>query len=260
MRPLAGRRVLVTRPRAQSAGLCDRLRALGATPVVFPTIEIEAPANPAALDAAIKAAADYDWIVFTSVNGVEAFWDAVQREERAGQTRQGPKFGTKIAAIGPATARALAERGVTAIVPAEYVAEALAAALGEVSGQRILLPRAEVTRDVLAFELRRRGAIVDEVAAYRTRLAMPDAAAVAELRRGVDVVTFTSSSTVRSYMALLHRLGLPPFDPRPLTVCIGPITSATAREAGLTMDATAAVYTVEGLLEAVKTLFAWEVT
>ena len=77
---------------------------------MFPTIEIEAPANPAALDAAIKAAADYDWIVFTSVNGVEAFWDAVQREERAGQTRQGPKFGTKIAAIGPATARALAER------------------------------------------------------------------------------------------------------------------------------------------------------
>jgi uroporphyrinogen III methyltransferase/synthase len=260
MRPLAGRRVLVTRPRAQSAGLCDRLRALGATPVVFPTIEIEAPADPAALDAALKTAADYDWIVFTSVNGVEAFWDAFQRQERPAETWPGPNIRTRIAAIGPATARALAERGVKAFVPDEYVAEALAAALGQVSGQRILLPRAEITRDVLAIELRRRGAIVDEVAAYRTRPARPDAAAVAELRRGVDVVTFTSSSTVRSYMGLLHRLGLPPFNPRPLTVCIGPITAATAREAGLTVDATAAVYTVDGLLEAVETLFAWEVT
>jgi uroporphyrinogen-III synthase len=256
MMPLAGKRVLVTRPRAQSADLCDRLRALGATAVVLPTIEIEPPANPAAL----AAATEYDWIVFTSVNGVAAFWDVFQHEERTARIRQSGDVGPKFAAIGPATARALMDRGVSALVPGEYVAEALAAALGEVGGQRILLPRAEVTRDVLAFELRRRGAIVDEAPVYATRPAAPDAAAVAELRRGVDVITFTSSSTVRGYVALVDRLGLPPFDPRPLTACIGPITAATARAEGLIVDATAAVYTMDGLLQAVEALFAWEVT
>jgi uroporphyrinogen-III synthase len=251
MAGLAGKRVLVTRPRGQAAALCQRLSALGAVPVLLPTIDIEPPSDPAALQRAARRAGAYDWIVFTSVNGVAAF--------------EAPLWGLngsavpRIAAIGPATARALEARGAPAdFVPQEFVAEALAEGLGEVRGLRVLMPRAEEARDVLARELRARGAVVHEVAAYRTRLAAPDESALAELRRGVDVITFTSSSTVRGFMALLEGLGLR-LDPPPLIACIGPVTTATARALGLRVDVTAQTYTGDGLVDAIKAYLVPEV-
>lgn len=267
MSVLAGKRVVVTRARAQAAALCDRLAGLGACPIVLPTIEIAPLDDYDALDRAIRDLSQYQWVVFTSVNGVEFFW---QRLALAGEGRL-PRL--QIAAIGPATARALEERGVRpALVPDEYVAEALAAAIGDAAGQRVLLPRAELAREALADELGRRGAIVHEVPAYQTLPAALDLRGLAELRRGVDAVTFTSSSTVRNFVALvsgqdsyvdaaaIRRLG-PDGVPMPslgaaIIACIGPVTAQTAREAGLPVDAVAATYTMDGLVTALVEYFA----
>jgi uroporphyrinogen-III synthase len=191
--PLAGRRIVITRPAERAARLADRLRALGAVPVVFPTIRIEA-ADSAPLVAAARDLDAFDWVVFTSASGVDAFFAHLAeagRDARDMARRQ-------VAAIGPVTAQALRKRGVEpALVPAEYVAEAILAALGDVGGRSFLLPRADIAREALAEGLRARGARVTEVTAYRTRGAdgpPPDLA-------GADAVTFTSSSTVRRWCA-----------------------------------------------------------
>lgn len=247
MSALEGKRVLVTRPRAQAADLCALLEAHGAQPIVLPAIEI-VPGEDAGLDTAIAALDAYAWVIFTSVNGVSAFFERLQR---AG--RDASAFApVRVAAIGPATAQALEMRGVAVqFIPDEYVAERILDGLGEVRGLRILLPRADIARKALADELAARGALVDEIAAYRTVAAAPDAAGLAELRRGVDVITFTSSSTVRSFAAQIGReLG------DALVACIGPITARTAREEGLRVDLVAETYTMEGLVKAVERHFA----
>lgn len=270
--PLAGKRIVVTRARAQAADLSDKLAALGATPILFPTIEIGPPEDHTALDQAIATLDKYHWLIFTSVNGVAAFW---QRLELANLPTPRGRFavsGLKIAAIGPATARALEERGVqAAFIPEEYVAEAIVDGIGDVTGQWILLPRAAIAREALAVELSRRGARVHEIAAYRTLPATPDPRGLTELRRGVDAIAFTSSSTVRNFVTLLSgspkyidaanyrcmgRDGVPmPSLGRAAIACLGPITAQTTREVGLPVDVMAREYTMEGLVAALVEYF-----
>jgi uroporphyrinogen-III synthase len=240
--PLSGKRILVTRPRAQAADLCTRLAAWGARPILLPTIEVTPLQDTAELDGAIRELAKYQWIIFTSVNGVSAFWD------RLNLTGPGDLSGfvSHIAAIGPATARALHSHGITVtLMPDEYVAEGILDRIGDVKDQRILLPRADIAREALAMELQKRGAIVDEIAAYRTLPAVPDPIGLAELRRGVDVITFTSSSTVRNFVVVAGR-----DTGQALIACIGPITADTARELGLRVDVLATEYTMAGLVGA----------
>jgi uroporphyrinogen-III synthase len=250
MKPLLERRVVVTRPRGQAALLANLLSARGAVPIIFPTIEIAAPADAAPLQDAIARLAGYDWVVFTSANSVAAFWDCLESAGGDGAALAGRKLG----AVGPATARALASRGLPAsVVPEVFVAEALASAIEVEPGQRVLLPQAELAREALADALRARGAHVDAVTAYRTLPAAPDAAGLDELRRGVDAVTFTSASSARNFAALLAQ------HPAPIETaviaCIGPITAAAAAEAGLRVAVQAASYTIEGLVEALEAYY-----
>lgn len=243
-RPLLGKRIAVTRPAGQAAGLIAGLKALGAQALARPTIRIEDPADPGPLRRAVAALESYEWIVFTSANGVVRFWEALGGASLPG--------GTRVAAIGPATADALAERGVQPeIVPEEYVAEAVADALvgvGGLNGCRVLLPRAAGARKVLPQRLKAAGADVDEVVAYE---AHPDTEGIAALRadleRGaVDMITFTAASTVRQYVEFAS-----PDVGDARVAAIGPITAAAARSAGLRVDAEASEYTVQGLLRAI---------
>ena len=251
---LAGLRVVITRPERQSEALCERLHALGALPIRFPTIATVPPEAGGGLDRAIARIADYDWIVFTSVNGVEHFWARLAFAPVAPQAAGDgiPGFAGRIAAIGPATAAALQERCTAVhLMPPEYRAEAILSAIGDVRELRILLPRADIARAALAQGLRERGARVDEVTAYRTIPGTPSPAAFDELRRGVDIITFTSSSTVRNFVALTQ--GMDCGDP--LIACIGPVTADTARQLGMHVHVVAEEYTVDGLTEALARLW-----
>jgi uroporphyrinogen III methyltransferase/synthase len=248
MTDLTSKRVLITRPKAQAAPLIEKLASLGAVPVVCATIEIAPPQETAQFDQAIQHLSAYAWVIFTSVNGVAAFW---QRLGALGKTSTalGP---VRVAAIGPATAQALNERGVQPnFVPQEYVAEAILAGLGDVQGQRILLPRADIARKALVEELEKRGALPDEIAVYQTRPAALDAATLAELEKGIDIATFTSSSTVRNFFELLGDRASGVLRGA-LIACIGPITAETARAKGLAVDIVAPVYTVDGLVDALR--------
>jgi uroporphyrinogen III methyltransferase/synthase len=258
-RPLLGRRILVTRPRAQASALAARLEDLGAEVVVFPTIVIGPAPDPAALDRAIVEARKYDWIVFTSANGVRVFFErmaALSRDVRE-------LVRARIAAIGPETAAALEQRLVRpAVVPEEYRAEGLLEALGgpDIDGRRILLPRAAGARMNLPDTLRARGAVVDEVIAYAA--VRPDDADVDGLRAAldageIDAVTFTSSSTVENFAALLGNQTVAAIARagRPLVACIGPVTATTAERLGLNVDVVAPTYTVPALTQALVARF-----
>ncbi|MEX2445817.1 MAG: uroporphyrinogen-III C-methyltransferase [Dehalococcoidia bacterium] len=258
--PLAGKRVLVTRTRAQASTLADALRVEGAWPVVFPALEIERRVDPAALaDAVTRLRADeYRWTVFSSANAVEVFLDAVF--EQGGDART--LAGTRLCAIGPGTERALAARGLRADLVAteavgEGVLDALLARAGDeaVAGSRVLLPRAEGARDVLPDGLRAAGATVDDLALY---LAAPPAEAPAEaldlVRTGqIDIATFTSSLTVRNLATLLGG------DLSPLAgavvACIGPVVAETARAYGLTPHVVAEEHTIEGMVGALRAYY-----
>jgi len=254
-RPLFGRRIVVTRAREQAGELAELLEDAGAEPVLVPTIALGPPPDPGALDAAVAQAADYDWIVFTSANGVGAFFASLARQ--AGDVRALARV--RLAAIGPETAAELERRHVRpAVVPAEYRAEGLLAALADadVRGRRFLLPRAAGARPVLPETLAARGASVDEVIAYRA-VVPPDAdagALRAALAAGdLDAVTFTSSSTVANFVALAGpdataRIAA---TGRPAIACIGPVTAEAARAAGLPVAVEASPYTVAALFAAV---------
>jgi uroporphyrinogen III methyltransferase/synthase len=248
-RPLFGQRVLVTRTREQASLLSARLRALGAEAIELPAIRIAPPEDWQGLDQAIAGLADYDWIVFTSVNGVAYFW---QRLLAAGQDARA-LHGIRLAAIGPATAAALEDHGLRADhVPDEYVAEAVAAGLGSVSGQRVLLPRADIARPALANLLREAGADVTEVSAYRTLQPETDPAELQATLARVTIATFTSSSTARNLVAMAGdaSLDLSQALAQATIACIGPITAATANELGLPVDIVADEYTIDGLVSA----------
>ncbi len=247
--PLAGRRILVTRAEEQAAGFCQRLGALGAEAIEYPTIRLAPPADLAPLSGAIERLASYDWVIFTSANGVSALWN---HWASIGSPQAGifwPQGSVRVAAIGPATAGALLDRGVKpAFVPAEFIAERVAEGLGDVAGQQILLPRADIARPALAILLRERGALVDEVTAYRTVPAVP----TGPLPEGLDCIAFTSSSTVRCFVTLTQGT---PLLPSTKVACIGPITSQTAREMGLRVDVVARQYDVDGLIQAIVEVY-----
>ncbi len=255
-RPLFGRTVVVTRARAQASELADRLRDLGANAVELPAISIRPPESWDALDRAIGDIAAYDWIVFTSVNGVDFFLRRLA--DAGGDARR--LAGTGIAAIGPATAQALAERGLRADVqPATYVAEALAEALaaaGDLNGKRILLARSDIARDALPNALRDAGARVDDVAAYRTVPGGFDAAeARALIKSGdVDAATFASSSSVDFFVERVGEDSIAENASGIVAVSIGPVTSAALRKRGIEPAAEAAEHTIPGLVAALTDL------
>ncbi|MDX2452977.1 uroporphyrinogen-III C-methyltransferase [Desulfosarcina sp.] len=251
-RPLMGRRIVVTRAREQASGLVQRLTEYGAECIQCPTIQVGPPPDWAGLDRAIETIGQYSWIVFTSVNGVDYFFRRLF--ENGLDVRALGHI--KTAAIGPATADRLRTWGLKSdIIPESYRAESVVEAFSAtpVKGSRILLPRAMEARSVLPVELTRMGAMVDEVTAYETRQAENSAAdLIARLtERTIDMVTFTSSSTVKNF----HRL-LPPDRVDRLmkgvsVASIGPITSQTARDLGFSVTIEADTYTVPGLIQAI---------
>ncbi len=274
--PLAGKRILVTRTRAQARALSERLQEQGATAVEFPTIRIVPASNWEVIDTALGKLflADaqqqpyYSWLIFTSANGVHIF---CQRMQSLGLCPQHLEQ-VRIAAIGPATASALRDYAIMAdLVPAAYVAESVAAALleevqrrgGSLVGQHVLLPRAAEARKVLVSELQQAGASVDEIPVYNTLPVAGDdeqGRAILEKLRGdeLDIITFTSSSTVRNFMHWLtgcagevSPLQLLAHNPQLKIACIGPITSQTACECGLPVHIEAQEFTIEGLVEAI---------
>ena len=246
--PLVGSRVVVTRARGQAERLSGALRALGATVIELPTIEICPPDDWSPLDQAIAELEQYDWLIFTSANGVRHFIDRLDASSRDLRALK-----AKICAIGPATAEHLERLHLKVdLMPPEYVAESVLEAFGEqdLAGKRILLPRAAVARDSIPVELGERGAQVNVVPAYRTQVP-EQAAELAQQTFGADPkpdwITFTSSSTVRNFAQLcpVERLN------GVRVASIGPITSNTARELGIRVDAEPERYTVEGLVEAI---------
>jgi uroporphyrinogen-III synthase len=266
--PLSGIRVLVGRARHQAGALSAELRKRGADVIEIPFIEIRKPKSFKPLDAALRNLDAYDWLILTSVNGVEALW------ERMKKIRKGQDFrritGLSIAAIGPATKKAIEQRGTAVdVVPKEYVAESVVRSLKKkVNGKRVLLVRAKVARDVIPQELRKAGAQVDVVEAYETVVPQSSRRRLraALEKRPPQVVTFTSSSTVRNFVELLssratkkallaergrgrpRHTGLDGI----LMASIGPVTSATLREFGLPVDIAAKEFTIPGLVQAIS--------
>lgn len=274
-------KVLITRPRAQADDFAEKLRSAGFEPIFFPVIEIRPVENNAELEEALANLEKYAWVVFTSVNAVSAVFSLTPTPLPQGEGRsssriptplpagEGPgKFpspggrgvrgegargeGARIAAIGPKTAAALRKHGLEPdFLPEEYVAEAILPGLGEVNGKRILLPRAEIARPDLPAALRKAGGITHEITVYRTLPAAVDRDGLAALKSGVDLITFTSASTVENFAALTKQNGLDPLNlpNNPLMACIGPVTEDAARQAGFAKILVAKEYTAEGLVE-----------
>ncbi|HEY1465204.1 MAG TPA: uroporphyrinogen-III synthase [Terriglobales bacterium] len=256
---LKGLRILVGRARHQASVLSAELRALGAEVVEIPFIEIRRPRSYKRLDQALKNLCDYDWLILTSVNGVSAVWERLRKLGiRKSSLASFSLASLKIAAIGPSTKKAIENYGLKVdVTPSEYVAEAVAKALrNKVNGKRVLLARAKVARDVIPQELKKAGAIVDVVEAYETIMPVTSRKRLKKLladpKRKPDVITYTSSSTVKNFLALLGadsklKLKLT----RIQIASIGPITSATLREKRMRVDIEAEKYTIPGLVEAI---------
>jgi uroporphyrinogen III methyltransferase/synthase len=257
-RPLFGRRVVVTRARAQAGELSRDLEKLGAEVHEFPTIEIGPPEDFGPLDAAIRDLDSYGLIVFTSVNGVEAF---LKRLQHHGLDLRAVPRNAKVAAIGPATAERIEQAGLRVdVIPEEYRAEALIGALGThpLVGERVLIPRARVAREILPQKLREAGAEVVVPPAYES---VPLSEGKEELslclQSGeIDCVTFTASSTVENFVVAFGAAEAARLLTKSRVACIGPITADTARRYGLRVDAEAREYTIPGLIEAVTGLLA----
>ncbi len=247
--PLFGKTVVVTRPREQAGGMLAQLRALGANAVELPAIEIQPPSSPEPMARALQNLASYDWLLFTSANGVRLFLEALDRSGQDARSILG-----KICAIGPATREALASAHLkTDLMGKEYVAESLLAEFATVplAGKRMLLARAAVARDVLPEGLAARGATVEVVEAYRTEAPAglaERAGRVLHSLRPADWLTFTSSSTVRNLVEAAGRDSIA----HVRIATIGPVTSATVREFGLSVTAEAASYTADGVVDAIQ--------
>ena len=284
--PLSGIRVLVGRARHQAGALSSELRKRGAEVIDIPFIEIRKPRSFRPLDTALKNLGTYDWLILTSVNGVEAMWDrlwklgllrkATHIQIRESNSRRGEGQDLRIAAIGPATKKAIEQRGArVTVVPKEYVAESVVRSLkSRVKGKRVLLVRAKVARDVIPRELRKAGAQVDVVEAYETVVPQSSRvrlrAALKKPKKRPHVVTFTSSSTVRNFVELLGSRSAASTGPairgrgRPRhtdldgiqMASIGPVTSSTLREKGFTVDIAAKEFTIPGLVAAIEQKFA----
>jgi uroporphyrinogen-III synthase len=256
--PLRGLRAIVGRARHQASALSSGLRSVGADVLDIPFIEIRKPRSYNPLDTALKNLSDYDWLILTSVNGVEALWQRLRKL----RLKRKHLAHLKIAAIGPATKNAIELHGLKVnVVPKEYVAESVVASLRQkVKGKRVLLARARVARDVIPRELNKLGARVDVVEAYETVVPQSSRkrlqAALASAKNRPGLITFTSSSTVRNFVDLLgkssgrgrhHTIQLDDI----LLASIGPVTSSTLRGFGLRVDIEARQYTIPGLIEAI---------
>lgn len=255
-KPLAARRIVVTRARAQAGGLARKIAALGGEVMEFPTIEIQPPADYEAFDGAVSKIENYDWLIFTSVNSIEPF---LARLKQAGKSAADMTH-LKVAAIGSQTARQLQAAGIVVdVIPARYQAEGLLESLSAatMAGKRVLIPRAAKARDVLPDTLRQWGAGVDVVEAYRTAAPPVDIAAVRErLQRGdVDVISFTSSSTVSNFVRLFDGGKLSSIVGDAAIATIGPITARTVEDLGGQVAIMAQEFTVDGLVKAIVDYF-----
>jgi uroporphyrinogen III methyltransferase/synthase len=251
LKPLSGMKILVTRAEAQNVPISEKLRGLGATPIELPTIAIVPPENTEVLEQSITRISEYDWVIFTSVHGVRFFSELM--------TALGvpwDKLGTvNVAAIGSATADALERAGKKPdYVPAEYLSEKIVLGLGDVKGKRILLPRADIASKKLPGLLREREAIVEEAVAYRT--VTPEGLSSSGLKsilsQGIDVLTFTSPSTVRNLVKVVGTDELQGLLRNVKIACIGPVTAEAAEELGLCVDIVARTHTVDALVEAIE--------
>jgi uroporphyrinogen-III synthase len=251
MSELDGKRIVITRPRSQVDSFARELEALGANPITFPVIEIEEVEDPTSLDRALTKLSCYEWLVLTSVNGVEKVWE---RLNFLGLNEGFPQ-NMHVAAIGPKTAAALRAHGITPdFVPQEYVAEAIVPGMGNLHDCWVLLPRADIARPALAEAILQAGGIAHEIAAYRTAQGVPNAQAFESLRAGVDLITFTSSSTVINFVKVVREAGLDPLNlpGNPSVACIGPITAQTAKQQGFQVAIVASEYTTKGLCYAIS--------
>lgn len=246
--PLFGQKIVVTRAADQASEFCGRLRSRGADTIELPVISLEPPADPAPLDRAIEHLAGYDWLIFTSVNGVRFFLDRLDQSPYDLRSLQ-----ARICAIGPATRKAVEALHLKVdLMPEEYVAESLVQAFAKenLAGKKMLLPRAAVARDVIPVELAKLGAQVDVVEAYRN-VVPPNATALAReifsSDKKPDWITFTSSSTVKNLLAITGREALAGVR----IASIGPVTSSTLCAHGLTVDAEAKQFTLDGLVDAI---------
>jgi uroporphyrinogen III methyltransferase/synthase len=259
-RPLFGKRIVVTRSREQAAELVELLEELGAEPIQAPAIRVVAPEDTTDLDRAAAEIGSYDWVIFTSANGVDYFMRRLL--EGSGDVRD--LKGVRICTVGPSTATRLQRYGIKVdLVPAEYRAEAIVEALGSretIAGKRVLLPRADIARELLADELRKAGAEVVEVVAYRTvqdagsRNGDPDIYRML-LDRQIDAVTFTSASSVRNFVSMLGQEPAADLLQSTVIASIGPVTAEAAQQLGIQSTVVPAQYTIAGLVEAVVEYF-----
>jgi uroporphyrinogen-III synthase len=257
-KPLSGCRVLVSRAKKQAGALSSTLKGLGCQVIEIPFIEIRKPTSYKPLDKALNNLATYDWLILTSVNGVEALFERVAKRKVDASALSH----LRIAAIGPATKKAIEKRGLkVSVTPKEYVAESVVASLHKrVKGKRVLLVRAKVARDVIPRELRKAGASVDVIEAYETvvpKSSQRRLRAVLASERQPHAITFTSSSTVKNFVALIGlrsaRAALKKTAPNRgvHSASIGPVTSATLREFGLPVDIEAKTFDIPGLVAAI---------
>jgi uroporphyrinogen-III synthase len=246
VKPLAGKKVLVGRAPKQASALSNLLREQGARVTEIPFIEVKPPKSFAPLDQALRKLHTYDWLVLTSVNGVEVFFSRLEKLKSADLS------GLRVAAIGPATRDAIEREGLRVqLMPREYVAESIVKALrAKARGKRVLLVRAKVARDVIPRELRKAGARVDVVEAYQTVVPRNSGAKLRQMltdpKQRPHAITFTSSSTVRNFVKLAGKASSDGI----LLASIGPVTSATLRECGLKVGVQAREYTMQGLVAA----------
>ena len=250
--PLAGKRIVITRARTQAKSLARSIEELGGEVSEFPTIEICPPDSFAELDAAIDKLESYDWVIFTSVNSVEPF---LKRLKLKGKS-VGALSAHRVGAIGAETAKQLERARIHAsLVPERYQAEGILDALSpeEIHGKRVLIPRAAEARDILPATLRKWGAVVDVIVAYRTEVPCVDVRPLADLliERKIDVITFTSSSTVRNFVRLFGGRNLGDIASGSMIACIGPITAATIEELGGRADIVADQFTAIDMLRAI---------
>ena len=255
-RPLMGRRIIVTRARSQASGLARQLEELGSKVIEFPTIEIQPPESYAALDDAIGKVRTYDWLIFTSVNGVEQFFNRLNLLNKSSSALGG----IQLAAIGPETAARVQAAGLQCrFVPKQYQAEGLLELLtpSQMRGKRVLIPRAAKARDILPQTLREWGAQVDVIEAYRTVIPASDVSGLMHSIREheIDMVTFTSSSTVTNFARLLEGQRLADSLGDTAIACIGPITQKTVEELGGHADVVAKEFTIPGLVQAIVRYF-----
>jgi len=256
VKPLRGKKILITRARDQSKEFATQLKKFGAEVIEFPTIEIVPPLSWKAMDRAMTRLQSYDWILFTSANGVAFFF---QRLREKGMNRRSLS-GIKIGAIGPATAQSLKQRGLRVdYIPKKFIAESILRGFKKmgIQGKQILLARAQKARDILPEGLRTMGAKVDVAQAYRTVKPRGGTMRLRQLlqKKEVDVITFTSSSTVNHFVDLLKKEDLKKLLKGIVIACIGPVTARTVRTYGLKVSIQPKEYTISGLTQAIAGFF-----